>query len=71
MLISNDRIEAMEWMTIEEAAKYLKVSVPSIRLYIKSGKLPSYRQGHLIRLKQSDLDAFLSPAPVDPPKNKE
>ncbi len=52
----------MEWMTIEEAAKYLKVSVQSIRNYIKSGKLPSYRHGRLIRLKQSDLDAFLRPA---------
>lgn len=61
----------MEWMTIEEAAKYLKVSVPSIRKYIKSGKIPSYRQGYIIRLKQSDLDAFLSPAPapVKPPKD--
>ena len=58
-------------MTIEEAAKYLKVSVPSMRLYIKSGKLPSYREGHLIRLKQTDIDAFLtlSPAPVKPPKD--
>jgi excisionase family DNA binding protein len=52
----------MEWMTIEDAAKYLKVSVPSIRNYIKSGKLPSYRQGKLIRIKQSDLDTFLKPS---------
>jgi hypothetical protein len=27
--------------------------------YVKNGKLPGYRRGRLIRLKQSDLDAFL------------
>ena len=48
-----------EWLTIAESAKYLKVSVPSIRIYVKSDKLPSYRNGHLIRLKRIDLDAFL------------
>jgi len=35
------------------------MSVPGIRKYIKSGKVPSYQQGRLIRLKASDLDAFM------------
>lgn len=48
-----------EWLTIPEAAKYLKVSIPSIRNYIKSSRLSSYRNGHVIRLKRTDLDAFL------------
>jgi excisionase family DNA binding protein len=54
----------MEWMTIKETAKYLRVSFSTIRKYVKTGKLPSYQQEHLIRLKQSDLDAFLAPSPV-------
>ena len=48
-----------EWLTIAEAAKYLKLSIPSIRIYVKSGKLQSYRNGHVIRIKRIDLDAFL------------
>jgi len=60
-----------DWLTIEEAASYLKMSVGGIRKYVKNGKLPSYRQGRIIRLKTSDLDAFLSPAPVEQPKTKE
>ena len=48
-----------EWFTIPEAAQYLKLSVPSIRNYIKSNRLPSYRNGQVIRLKRTDLDAFL------------
>jgi len=60
----------MEWMTIEEAAKYLKMSIGGVRKYVNNGKLPSYRQGRIIRLKQTDLDAFLSPAPVKPPEKQ-
>jgi excisionase family DNA binding protein len=59
-----------DWLTIEEAAKYLKMSVGGIRKYLKNGKLPSYRQGRIIRLKTSDLDSFLSPAPIEPSKEK-
>lgn len=59
----------MEWMTIDEAARYLKVSVPSIRKYVKSGKIPSYRQGYIIRLNKADLDAFLTLSPVKPQKS--
>ena len=46
-------------MTIEEAAKYLNTSIPSIRNSIKIGKLPSYQDGLIVMLMQRDLDAFL------------
>lgn len=48
-----------EWMTITESAKHLKLSVPAIRKYVRLGKLPSYHQGRLVRLKKSDLNAFM------------
>jgi len=49
-----------EWMTIEEAAAYLKVSRNTIRNYIKSKTLPSYHSGErLIRIKRIDIDTFL------------
>jgi excisionase family DNA binding protein len=53
-----------EWMTIKESAKYLKMSIPGIRKYVNNGKLPGYRQGRIIRLKLSDLDALLTLTPV-------
>jgi excisionase family DNA binding protein len=49
-----------EWLTIQEAADYLKVSIPTIRKYIKLNKLSCYRQARIIRLKKVDLDNFLS-----------
>ena len=47
-----------EWLTIAEAAKYLKLSTQSIRNYLKDKKMPAYRNGRVIRIKRTDLDAF-------------
>jgi len=47
-----------EWLTIAEAANYLKLSTQSIRNYLKDKKLPAYRNGRVIRIKRTDLDAF-------------
>jgi excisionase family DNA binding protein len=47
-----------EWFTVQEAAAYLKLTVQTIRSYVKSGKLPAYRNGRVIRIKRIDLDAF-------------
>jgi len=61
-MVSGDILVVMadnEWMTIAEAAKYLKLSVPGIRKYIKLGKLTSYHQGRIVRLKKSELDSFM------------
>jgi excisionase family DNA binding protein len=60
----------MEWMTIKETAKYLRVSVSTIRKFVKTGKLLSYRQGHIIQFKQSDIDAFLTFNTIKPEKSK-
>jgi excisionase family DNA binding protein len=48
-----------EWMTIDDAAKYLKLSVAAMRKYIRLNKITSYHQGRIIRLKRKDLDAFM------------
>jgi len=55
-------METNEWLTIQEAAEYLKLSVPTIRKYIRLGKLSHYRHGRIVRLKRRDLDSFLQPS---------
>lgn len=50
-----------EWLTIQETADYLKLSVAAIRKYIRQGKLPHYRHARVIRLRKSDVDKFLQP----------
>jgi excisionase family DNA binding protein len=50
-----------EWMTVEEAAGYLRISKSDIRKYIRRGKLRCYVQGNDTQLMTSDLDAFIIP----------
>ncbi len=45
-----------EWLTVPEAADYLKCSVPTIYRRIKAGELPAYKSGKMIRVKREDLD---------------
>ena len=53
-----------EFMTLKEAAEELRLSVPTLKRYIYSGKLASYRTpggGH--RLRRADLAALLGAGP--------
>lgn len=48
------------WMTIQEAANYLRVSKKTVYRYIEQGRLKFYTMpSGRKRFKQSDLDALL------------
>jgi len=57
-----------EWLTVKEAAAYLKVKPRSLLLWIRHGKLPAYAlsgtRRRVWRLLQSDLDSTLLSKPV-------
>ena len=53
------------YLTIKEAAEYLKVHPESIRRYVRDKKLRSYKGEKIIRFKQEDLDSLLTPSDVD------
>ena len=65
---------ADEWMTLDEAAAYLKVSKPTIYRLCSENHLPFYKLAGTgaRRFRQSDLDAVLEPGsagePVGGPK---
>lgn len=51
--------------TEQEAAKYLRISLPTLRRKRKAGSGPKYKQdGHIIRYRRSWLDAWLNSQPV-------
>ena len=54
---------ADEWLTLDEAAAYLKLSKPSIYRLCTEGRLPFYKIAGTgqRRFKQVDLDALLEP----------
>jgi excisionase family DNA binding protein len=57
-----------EWLTVEEAAAYLKVKPRSLLLWIRQSKLPAYAlsgtRRRVWRLLQRDLDSALRSKPV-------
>lgn len=55
---SNSNVIYMEWFTVEEAARYLRVSRRTIYKWTKEGKLPTYIIGDRRhrRYRKSDLD---------------
>jgi excisionase family DNA binding protein len=48
-----------EWLITEEAAKYLKVSVPSLRNMTSNGKIPYYKFDRRNRYRIEDLRQLL------------
>ncbi len=46
--------------TVEQVAEYLKLTTRTIYTYIHSGKLKAVKVGREYRIKQRDLDEFLT-----------
>jgi excisionase family DNA binding protein len=48
-----------EFLTIDELSDYLNVKKSTLYSMVEGGKLPHYRIGRLIRVKQRDVDLWL------------
>jgi excisionase family DNA binding protein len=59
-----------EWLTVAEAAKYLKVKSRTLLLWVRQGKVKAFAlsgmKRHVWRFRQADLDAALLEASVLP-----
>lgn len=53
-------------MSSQTAAKRLGVTPRTIYRFIDEGLLPAYKMGRVLRMKQSDVDAFIEAARVEP-----
>ena len=57
-VITTDPPTVGQLYTTEETAKLLRVSQRTVQGWIRSGMLQAVRYGRLLRIRQSDLDAF-------------
>ena len=48
-----------EWLTINEVSPYTKLSEPTIRRYIKTGKLKASKETGPLLFKKSNIDRWL------------
>jgi excisionase family DNA binding protein len=54
-----------EYLTLKEAAAELRVSVPTVWRWVKSGKLAAYRVGgRAIRLRRGDVERMVERHPA-------
>ena len=51
--------------SLQAGAETYGVSVDTLRRRVRDGSLPAYRNGRLIRIKVSDLDALFRPVRSD------
>jgi excisionase family DNA binding protein len=56
----------IEWLSSGDAADYLGVGTRTLYKFIDDGRVPGYRFGRVIRLKRSDLDAFIEACRIEP-----
>ena len=58
--------DAIRWLGTTEAAERLGVVPRTLYRMIDEGAIPAYKMGRVIRVKESDLDAFLETTKVQP-----
>lgn len=54
------------YMTVDQAAGYLNVSVRFVRRLVAERRVPFHKAGALVRFAVADLDAFMLAGRVEP-----
>jgi excisionase family DNA binding protein len=54
------------WMSSGEAAQRIGISLRTLYKFIDEGALPAYKLGRVIRLKITEIDAFVEGARIEP-----
>jgi len=55
-----------EWMSTEEAAASIGITARTLYRFIDEGDLQAYRFGRVIRLKASDVEAYIESCRIRP-----
>ncbi len=58
--------QAVRWLSTKEASARLGVTLRSLYRFIDEGELSAYRFGRVIRVTESDLDAFIESRRIEP-----
>jgi excisionase family DNA binding protein len=56
----------IEWLNTNETAKRLGITPRTLYRFIDDGKIPAYRFGRVIRLKESEVAAFIEASRIVP-----
>jgi len=56
----------ISWLSTPAAAERLGITPRTLYRFIDEGQLPAYKFGRVIRLKQTDVDAYIDSCRVEP-----
>ena len=56
----------IRWLSTNDAASRLGVSLRTLYKFIDEGQLPAYKFGRVIRLQQQEVDSFITSARIEP-----
>lgn len=56
----------IQWLSTADAASHLGITPRTLYRFIDEGQIPGYRFGRVIRLKQTDVDAFIDASRIAP-----
>jgi len=58
--------ENIEWLSTQEASRRLGITTRTLYRFVDQGDLAAYRMGRVIRLKATDIDAFIESSRIEP-----
>jgi excisionase family DNA binding protein len=58
--------EPIRWMSTKEASERLGVTLRTLYRFVDEGQLAAYKFGRVIRLKESDVDSFITASRIKP-----
>lgn len=58
--------DPIQWLGAPAAADYLGITLRTLYRLIDAGEVPAYKFGRVIRLKQTEVDAFIEASKVEP-----
>lgn len=58
--------DPITWMSTRETSERLGVTLRTLYRFIDEGQIPAYKLGRVIRLKESDVEAFIEASRIPP-----
>lgn len=58
--------EDIRWMSTRETSERLGITLRTLYRFIDEGQLAAYKFGRVIRLKATDVEAFIDGARIEP-----
>ena len=58
--------DEITWLSSREAAGQLGITTRTLYRLIDGGQIPAYKFGRVIRLQESEVDAFIESARIEP-----